>query len=105
MSEQPGKPKRFGPHDLPRAQREPWLPREFDVSDSAAVRAVRNGVATEHQQRTAMEFIITKLCGVGMQPFVPGDPAATNLALGRLAVGLELINLSEIRLRSDGEQP
>jgi hypothetical protein len=63
-----------------------------------AVRALRDGVATAHQQVFLWELIIKQLAGVTMQPFVEGAEGAarqTDFNCGRQHVGYALLNLAE----------
>ena len=106
MPEQPDK-RRVRPAPPDKALREPWAPQECAPEDVGALRAVYRGDAPEHLQRRAMDFIIKHLCGVGRNPFVPGGEdgrRATDLAIGKQQVGLEILNLVATKTTTGGEQ-
>lgn len=108
MPEQPAQRKgRIVPAAAAKEQLQPWLPQQCDPADVAALRAVYAGNASEHQQRRAVDFVIKRLCGVGSLPFVPGGEdgrRATDLALGKQQVGIEILNLVATRVNPGGEQ-
>lgn len=106
MAEQPVQ-RRVRPAPADKAIREPWNPQECATEDVGALRAVYRGDAPEHLQRRAMDFIIKTLCGVGRNPFVPGGEdgrRATDLAIGKQQVGLEILNLVATKTQQRGEQ-
>ena len=91
-----------------RAILSPWLPQECEPEDAAALRAVYRGDAPPHMQQRCMNFIIKTLCGIGRNPYVPGGEdgrRATDLAIGKQQVGLEILNLVETKTTTRGEQP
>lgn len=62
-------------------------------SEVAAIRALAEGGADEHQQRMAFGFILSRLCGVDAMSFWPGGEdgkRATDFAEGRRWVGIQL---------------
>jgi hypothetical protein len=69
---------------------EPWAPpldvTEFEV---ASLKALAAGTASEHQQKGALAFIITRLCESYEEQFCPGEDGrrATDYALGKRRVG------------------
>lgn len=107
MAEQPDRQKRFIPAAPSQEQLQPWMAQACQPEDVGALRAVYAGTASEHMQRRAMEFILKQLCGVGRPCFVPGEEGrrATDLALGKQQVGLEIIALCSIKSKPGGEQP
>lgn len=109
MAEQPTAPKtrKLVPARPAHETLQPWMPQPVSAEDLAALRAVYHGTATEHQQRRCLDFVIKDLCGVGRLAFVPGPDGsrATDLALGKQQVGLELVNLISAKTqRAGGEQ-
>ncbi len=108
MPEQPQKKpeRKLVPKAPQRAEHQPWVPEPVSPEDLGAVRAVYHGTALEHQQRRAMEFIIKQLCGIGRIAFIPGPDGAraTDLALGKQMVGIELVNIVQAKTQTRGEQ-
>lgn len=75
----------------------PWsLPiKELNAhpAEVAAIRALAEGGADEHQQRAAFRFILSRLCGLDTMSFWPGGEdgkRATDFAEGRRWVGIQL---------------
>jgi hypothetical protein len=92
----------------------PYLEAPMEPADAAALAAVNQGVASGDQQRRAMRWILHNACRIGGHVFVPGDPHATALLVGRREAGVIIANamrtgpeavvkLNEIR-RREGEQ-
>lgn len=103
MSEQPENRRKRTIRAVERP-REPWKTPDCDPGDVGALKAVYQGIATEHQQRRALDFIIKVLCAVGEQSYVPGGPpGATEMACGRRQVGIEIVNLVAVNLNPGGE--
>lgn len=96
-----------------RSTRLPWtlLIEDIAPGDIAAVRAIADGSADEHQQRAAFAFIRDKLAGVNVMSFWPGGEdgrRATDFAEGKRWVGDQLrriINLQPQSYDSRGEPP
>ena len=80
-------------------------------SEIAAVRAVAEGGADEHQQRMAFAFICARLCGADKISFWPGGDdgrRATDFAEGRRWVAIQLrriVALMPARFDARGEPP
>lgn len=47
-------------------------PANPSVVQVASLKAMAEGIATEHQQKVAMAFIVKEICGVDEVTFVPG---------------------------------
>jgi hypothetical protein len=87
---------------------QPWVidPKTYAVAEVAAIKAVANGTADEHQQRRAMAFILLKVCRVDDEPFCPGEEGRrnTDFALGMRRVGTfvrSLINADIKKFKTD----
>lgn len=87
---------------------EPWAP-PLDVSahEVASIKALSNGTASEHQQQTALHFILVKVCCVDDEPFCPGEDGrrATDYALGKRRVGLYLRSLLHANIDKFKQDP
>jgi hypothetical protein len=87
-----------------------WLPPAWDIADASAIQALARGEADSHQQKRAMDFIITKLCATYDLSFRPGGEdgrRATDFAEGRRMVGTQIVkhihlNLSKLREAKGG---
>jgi hypothetical protein len=80
---------------------EPWAtPDGLTVVEVAAIKALFAGMATEHQQKVGMAFIVNNICGYGEEQFCPGEDGrrATDYALGkrRVATALQSILHADI---------
>jgi len=75
----------------------PWVPPSYDDDDIRAIRALAAGVASEGQQRRALEWIITKACGYYDLSFRPGVEGArdTDFAEGKRFVGAQIVKLTK----------
>jgi hypothetical protein len=84
---------------------ETWKPIPWEPADVAALQALERGDATPDQQRRALWYIVNDICGAYDWPYRPGGQDAerdTNVALGRMFVGVQIrtklkINLAAIR--------
>lgn len=61
----------------------------------SAIRALMRGTAGAGQQRLAVSYLMTELCGVGNVPFVAGAGDASAFRSGSLAVGIALAGIAE----------
>lgn len=81
------------------------------VSEVAAIRALAEGGADQYQQRMAIGFICSRLCGEGTMSFWPGGEdgkRASDFAEGRRWVAIQLrriIALVPERFDPRGEPP
>jgi hypothetical protein len=62
----------------------------------AALRGLRRGRATDGQQRTAVAYVMTELCGVGQVPFTGESSHATAFRAGSLAVGIAMAAIADV---------
>lgn len=102
---------------MARKPRDPaWKPTpEYDYSDIAAMRALREGKASPEQQMRALDWIIEKAAGFREEPFrsdADGGERETSYALGRQHVARQIVKLltlpgeivNELR-KKDGRRP
>lgn len=68
-------------------------PAGFTVAIVGAIQATYRGTASEHQQKTAMQWIITQAGNVGGISFRAGDSHATAFLEGRRFVGAQILSL------------
>lgn len=68
------------------------MPPEYEPADVSALQAMARGDASEAQQLRALDWIINKACGTYDFPFRP-DPRSTDLVLGRMFVGQQIVKL------------
>jgi len=78
----------------------PWKPVPYELADVSAIQALVAGTATPEQQRRALDWIIYKAAGTYDFPYRPGPDGArnTDLALGRLFVGQQIVKLTRLNL-------
>lgn len=79
---------------LPAAQ--PWTPPLFEPADVYALKALAAGVASEGQQKRALDFVIRTVAQTYDLPFRPGGPEgdrATVFATGKQFVGQQIVKL------------
>lgn len=68
-----------------------------------AVKALRDGKASEGQQKSALEWILVEVCRIQEPSYVPGDANATMFAEGRRFAGLaiaKVANATVVRRKS-----
>ena len=68
---------------------------DYNLSDSACVRALSNGTATDTQQRQAFDFIINNLCQTYKLVYEQGSFDATAFRAGKAFVGQVLIGMTK----------
>lgn len=78
-------------------KRQHWHPPEYDVNDIRAVQALAQGVASDVQQKRALDWIINTAAATYDEPFRPGEPDAVNYMLGRRSVGLAIVKLMKLK--------
>lgn len=71
--------------------RRPHFPAPFTKADVLALKALATGTANETQQKRALEWILTKACGVPDTTHFPDSPRDTDFANGKRFVGLEIV--------------
>ena len=64
--------------------------KDFTAADVHAVRAVAHGKANEDQQKRAIKYIIEHVCETYNEQW-RADPSQKDVAIGRRAVGLNLV--------------
>ncbi|HEY9064721.1 MAG TPA: hypothetical protein VIO33_07030 [Burkholderiaceae bacterium] len=98
------KPTKLKALERPAADAMPEVP----LAVATAVKALHNGVASEHQQRIALQWIVREACGKAHFPYHSTE-RDTAFALGRLfvadlIVGLFNADLSSLR-RAENADP
>ena len=84
--------------------RDPWKTVVADLADTSALQALAEGKASEHQQKRALDWIITKASGAYDMSFRPDNERVTAFAEGKRFVGLSIIHELKInvgKLRRD----
>lgn len=74
---------------------DPRLPASFTDIEAHAIQAIMRGDATSHQQRIAMQWIITQAAGT---PDFHENDRLEAMSLGRAFVGKQLIGIARIDL-------
>ena len=54
--------------------------------EARALKALERGEATQEQQKTALKYIFTGICGAGKEDLTPGSPDVTAYNAGRKSV-------------------
>ena len=78
-----------------------WMPPAYEVADAAAIQALLNGTAEEHQQKRALKWIIEVACATYDLPYRPGaieGERDTTFALGRQFVGQQIVKLTRLNV-------
>jgi hypothetical protein len=91
------------------AEHAPYKPPAYEPKHQAALQALAQGLATMHQQRIALDWIINAACALYEEPYRPGgeDGARdTVFALGRAFPARQIVKLLNIKTRGgiDGQQ-
>ena len=73
-----------------KPRKDPLTRPYYTEAELQALRAVWEGVASEHQQRMAMEYMV-RAFGTYDTSFRPGDPYLTAFAEGRRHAGTTLV--------------
>lgn len=81
------------------AANSPILPPSVTQEATWAIKAIAAGEADKGQQAMAMRWIIQVLCGTYDLPYRPESSRDTDLALGKMHVGQQLVRL--INMPSD----
>jgi hypothetical protein len=79
----------------------PWKPPHYEVADVAAIQAVARGDATPEMQLRAIKYIIEGICGTYDFPYRPGGHEGerdTNVAIGRMFVGQQIVKMLKLNL-------
>lgn len=77
-------------------KKEAYAPPAWEDGDAFAIQAVAAGIANEHQQRRAFNWIIDAAAGTYDQSYRPDSPDQTAFAEGRRFVGLQIVKLLKI---------
>lgn len=75
----------------------PYFAAPYNVDfHPAAMRALAEGKATEHQQREALKWIVDVACATYQTVFIPGDPHSTSFFAGRQFAGQQIVKLLKL---------
>jgi hypothetical protein len=74
-------------------ERRPYKPSPCEKADVFALKALAAGVASEGQQKRALEWILKVACGIGDNTYYPNSERDTTFAEGKRFVGLEIVAL------------
>jgi len=79
---------------------QPWHPAPYEDIDTMAIKALAAGVASAGQQKRALDWIITRLCGTYDQPFRPGagGDRDTVFACAKQHVGQQIVKQINVAL-------
>lgn len=81
-------------HIRKRSQdRRPYKPSPCEKADIYALKALTAGVASEGQQKRALQWILKVACGIGDNTYYPDSERDTTFAEGKRFVGLEIVSL------------
>lgn len=81
------------------AEHAPWKPPAYEDADATALQALARGTANPDQQKRVLDWIVTKACGTYDFPYRPGgEDRDTNIALGRMFVGQQIVKLLKIKI-------
>jgi hypothetical protein len=83
-----------------RDVRQPWHQPPADEYDIRAVKALAAGVASDSQQKRALDWIIRCAAGTYDLSFRPGQDGnrATDFSEGKRFVGLQLVRLVNMKM-------
>lgn len=79
-------------------KRELWHPAEWEVADAGALQALARGDAEPHQQKRALDWLITKAAMTYEQSFMPDNARVTDFVEGRRSVGNQVVKLLRLNL-------
>lgn len=84
----------------------PWMPAPFDVADIAAMKALRDGVASPEQQTRALAWIIEYAARTYVNPYALGSDGDRDTAYGCGCkhVGEQIVKLLNWRSNFNEEQ-
>lgn len=78
----------------------PYAPVEYEVAMVAAVQQLMVGGATVDQQQMFMTWLVNTACGTYDLSYRPSGDRDTAFAEGRRFVGLTIVKLNNLNLRS-----
>lgn len=76
----------------------PWQDPDWVVADASAIQNLFRGTANEHQQKRAINFIVSEVCALRYLPRDPANHGNTDFALGKHAVGHFIVMLNSLNL-------
>jgi hypothetical protein len=80
----------------------PWVPAAYEDEDIRAMRALAAGVASDTQQKRALNWIVNDAAGYYDLSFRPGPDGAraTDFAEGKRSVGAQIVKLTKATPRT-----
>ena len=76
----------------------PFMPADYSEPDAFAMKALAEGVATEDQQKRALDWIINQCCKTYDLSYRPDSDRDTVFAEGKRYVGNEIIKLIKVKI-------
>lgn len=77
---------------------------EFEPKHVGAVKALKMGNATEHQQQLLWNFLMMDICKMGSLSYRSASDSDSTFAEGKKYVGYVLQKMTELILKPDSEQ-
>lgn len=78
----------------------PWQPcQTWEAADAVAIQALFQGVASDYQQKRAINFITNDLCALPFLAFDPANQRNTDFALGKQSVGHAIVRLMRLNVK------
>lgn len=72
------------------------LPPEYSIAEAASFQSLSRGDATAHQQKLALDWIISRAAATYDLSFSPESDSLTAFAEGRRFVGLQIVKMLKI---------
>jgi hypothetical protein len=82
----------------------PWHPADYEASDIAAFKALRDGLADADQQQRVLTWLIQQCCetyGLSFRTGADGE-RETSFSEGKRFVGLQIVKLLNMRVKDAG---
>lgn len=86
----------------------PWERADLDTHELAALKAIKDGVASKEQQQLALRTILVKIARTYDMSFRPGGSEgdrATQFAEGMRSVGTAIIEACDRPMKPSGDKP
>ena len=71
----------------------PWIPKQYELGDIAAVQAVARGTADKDQQQRALKWIVEQVCGTYDLGW---HPEFADFAAGLRFAGLQIVKATKL---------
>lgn len=91
---------------MTRAAPPPYLaPPPYGKLETASLQALQQGTATDHQQKSALAWIINMAAGTYDLSYSPESDRGTAFAEGRRFVGLQIVKLLKLDISKLKDEP